>query len=211
MNFLLPEYHVLIFGVLQWFFASYIEILATTTGLIYLVYSVEQNKLLWVFGLITSLLYIYVFYKAKIYADMGINFYYVIISIYGWIHWTNPGNLKARVLPVNSIKWKTGILLTLLTLILFLLISFVLTEYTDSDIALWDAFTTAASITATWMLARKMLEHWLIWIIVDSISAGLYIIKGLYPTVILFIVYTLLAVFGYIEWRKTWKSEIEIA
>lgn len=210
MPFFLPDSNTQFYTILSWFIANYIEILATITGLIYLIYSVQENKLLWLFGFITSALYIYVFLRAKIYADMGINVYYVIISIYGWIHWSSSKSSGKANLPVQSIKMKLVIWLTLITAVLFLLIAFVLTKFTDSDIALWDAFTTAASITATWMLARKILEHWLVWIVVDSISVGLYIFKGLYPTVILFTVYSILAVLGYIEWKKTWKTESNI-
>jgi nicotinamide mononucleotide transporter len=90
--------------------------------------------------------------------------------------------------------------------VLFGIIAFILINFTDSEIPYWDAFTTAGSFVATWMLARKIIEHWLIWIIVDSVSLGLYIYKGLYATVILFAVYTLLAVMGYIEWKKELKT-----
>ena len=71
-----------------------------------------------------------------------------------------------------------------------------------SELLYWDAFTTAASIVATWMLARKIIHHWLIWIVVDSVSLGLYVYKGMYPTVVLFLVYTLMAYKGYMEWKK---------
>jgi nicotinamide mononucleotide transporter len=192
---------------LKWLVDNYIEILATITGLIYLVYSVQGKILLWFFGLVTSALYVYVFFKSKIYADMSINVYYVVISIYGWIHWSIGGNNEKKELPVSRLKLKLGMILALITLIVFIIIAFILNTYTDSDIAYWDAIVTSASITATWMLARKILEHWLIWVVVDAISIGLYIYKGLYPTVLLFFVYTILAVVGYYEWKKQWKAK----
>jgi len=192
---------------LSWFFRSYIEILATITGLIYLVYSVESKIQLWFFGLITSLLYVYVFYSSGIYADMGINVYYVIISVYGWYHWKYPGKNTKIDLPVSKITLKTGAVLLVITLVLFLVIAKILINFTDSEIAWYDAFTTAFSITATWMLARKILEHWLIWILVDLLSAILYVYKGLYPTVLLFIIYTTLAFVGYRQWLKQWKVQ----
>jgi len=192
---------------LQWLFVNYIEILATITGLIYLVYSVKGSILLWPFGIITSALYVYVFFRSRIYADMGINIYYVIISIYGWVHWSMGGNNDNHEIPVLRLKLKLGLILALITLIIFIIIAFILNNYTDSDIAYWDAFVTAASITATWMLARKIMEHWLIWVIVDAISIALYVYKGLYPTVLLFTVYSSLAVIGYFEWKKQWKEQ----
>lgn len=192
---------------LEWLYNNAIEVVATITGLIYLVYSVKGNVLLWVFGLITSILYAYVFFKAAIYADMGINIYYVVISVYGWYHWKFGIKHEQRKLPVSKLNRKTGIILFLVSVIIFALIAFVLNRFTNSDIALLDAFTTSFSITATWMLARKIKEHWLVWIVVDLVSAGLYIYKELYPTVLLFIVYTILAVVGYNAWLKEWRTQ----
>ena len=199
------------YNVLEYFLLHYIEIVATVTGLIYLIYSVAENKLLWFFGLITSLLYVYICFAARIYADMGINVYYVIISVYGWIYWSGGSTGKSKEVPVKRLQAKLAGILLSITIILFIFIAFILQKFTDSDIALWDAFTTAASITATWMLAKKIIEHWLVWIVVDSVSVGLYIFKGLYPTSLLFFVYTTLAIVGFIEWRKTWIREKAVA
>jgi nicotinamide mononucleotide transporter len=196
-----------LFLVFKWILKNYIEILATVTGLIYLVYSIKGKVLLWLYGIITSLLYVYVFFNSKIYADMSINIYYVIISIYGWIHWYKRENGGKEELQFSRLNLKNGIILFLITLLIFFLISFILKKFTDSSIIFWDAFITAGSITATWMLARKILEHWLIWIVVDALSIGLYIYKGLYPTVFLFLVYTILAVIGFFEWRRLWKVQ----
>ena len=193
--------------VLKWILKNYIEILATVTGLIYLLYSIQGKVLLWFYGLITSLLYVYVFFKSKIYADMGINVYYVIVSIYGWIHWYRRGNDNKKGLPLSRLKLGNGIILLAITFVIFIIIAFILKKFTDSSIIIWDSILTAGSITATWMLARKILEHWLIWVVVDALSIGLYVYKGLYPTVILFIVYTTLAVAGYFEWIKQWKVQ----
>jgi len=83
---------------------------------------------------------------------------------------------------------------------------YILRRFTDSPIPFWDAFTTSLSIFATWMLARKKIEQWLIWIFVDLVSVGLYLYRGLYPTVFLFLVYAVMAVIGYYEWRKDEKE-----
>ena len=193
--------------MLGWFFTNYIEVIATLTGLIYLVYSVKGAILLWLFGIITSLLYVYIFFRAAIYADMGINVYYVLISIYGWFHWKYGTREDKKELPVQKLGIHTGIVLLLVSLLIFILIAIVLDRFTDSDIVGWDAFTTAFSITATWMLARKIKEHWLVWIVVDLVSAGLYIYKQLYPTVLLFVVYTTLAIVGYFSWQRIWREQ----
>jgi nicotinamide mononucleotide transporter len=96
--------------------------------------------------------------------------------------------------------------LLLITAAAFVGIGMVLKEYTDSPVPYWDAFTTAVSFTATWMLARKILENWILWIIVDLVSMGLYLYRGLYPTLLLFGIYTTMAVIGYYKWLRSYQS-----
>jgi nicotinamide mononucleotide transporter len=206
MIFLPDQNQGALFIIIRWLISHHIEILATLTGLIYLIYSIRGQILLWLFGILSSALYIYVFFRSKIYADMCISIYYVIISIYGWYHWSFTTGKKGRDLPVSRLTLKSGIILAIVSVVLFLGIIFVLKNFTNSDIAFWDALITALSVTATWMLARKILEHWLIWIFVDMISVLLYIYKGLYPTVVLYMFYTTLAVLGYNEWKVKWRS-----
>ncbi len=139
---------------------------------------------------------------------MGLNVYYLIISVYGWMHWSKGNNQESKAeLPISRVTYKSAIWFFFWTVVFFIVISFILKDFTDSPVPFWDAFTTAASIVATYMLAQKIMEHWLIWIVVDSVSAGLYVYKGLYPTVLLFIVYTALAITGYYEWKRQWKLE----
>ena len=188
----------------SWFIDHYIELLGTIFGLLYIFFSIKQNIWCWPIGLISSVIYVSVFFNAKFYADMGLQLYYVFISIYGWYYWIYGGKSTSKnQLEVTTTGLKLGFLLFLVNLGLFLFISFVLVNFTDSEIPYWDAFTTAASIVATWMLAQKKIEHWILWIIVDTVSLGLYIYKELYATVILFAVYTVLAFFGYLEWKKS--------
>lgn len=188
--------------MVSWLQGNYIELLATLTGFIYLILSIREKIGLWFFGLCSSALFMFVFYRARIYADMGINAYYVLISIYGWYHWYFDRERNQQQLPVTRITSRMVILLLTLSGLFYGIIFYILSNYTNSDIAGWDAFTTAFSITATWMLARKILEHWLVWIVVDLVSVGLYLYKGLYPTVGLFSAYTILAAVGYRQWKS---------
>ncbi|MBI9053480.1 MAG: nicotinamide mononucleotide transporter [Bacteroidales bacterium] len=193
--------------ILVWISGNYIELLATVFGLFYILLSIKQNIWCWPAGLITSALYVYVFFGSKFYADMGLQVYYVFVSLYGWYHWKFGAKSKKQDdLKISGINLKTAIILMLVTAVLFVIIAYVLVNFTDSTVPYWDSFTTAASFVATWMLARKIIEHWIIWIIVDAISLGLYLFKGLYPTVILFGVYTVLAILGYIEWRRKLRT-----
>lgn len=193
--------------VLLWISANYIELLGLIFGLLYVILSIKQNIWCWPVGFITSALYVYVFFVTKFYADMGLQVYYLLVSIYGWYNWMfGAGSKKPDDLKISKIKLKLGIYLIITMILLFVVIAFILVNYTDSELPYWDSFTTAASFIATWMLAKKIIEHWIIWIIVDFVSLGLYVYKGLYPTVILFAVYTILAILGYLEWKKELKK-----
>lgn len=188
----------------------FIEILGAVTGIIYLYFSINQNIWLWPWGIITSLLYVYVFFQSKFYADMSLQFYYLGISIYGWYFWLRGKKSteedKLPIIRASRIEW---LIFGMLTLLISILVGYILDTYTDSPLPYWDAFTAGGSIVATWMLARKYLEHWIFWIIIDLVSIGIYWFKDLYPTVILFIVYTTMAAVGYFQWRKEQRKIAE--
>lgn len=188
--------------IMNWLGANYIEVLGTLLGLLYIVLSIKQHIFTWPVGLLTSALYVYVFLVSKFYADMALQGYYVIVSIYGWYHWLKGNPDKKDQLNVSRTPRKLWWILIGFSIALFVLIAFILKNYTDSPVPMGDSITTALSLVATWMLARKYIEHWIIWIFVDFLSAVLYAFKSLWPTVILFVVYTVMAIIGYIKWKK---------
>ena len=194
--------------MIPWLSAHLFEVLGVTFSILYLYFSIRQNILLWPMGIISAMLYMVVFFQSKFYADMGLNGYYFVISIYGWVLWRKTGEKGGKVLPLSRLNGKLATILLIITTLFFLLIGGILQRYTDSPIPYWDAFTTAVSFTATWMLARKILEHWILWIIVDAVSMGLYLYRGLYPTLVLFAIYTSMAIVGYIEWKKAYKRSV---
>jgi len=188
--------------LLEWLLSNKIELLGAILGITYIFFSIRQNILTWPTGLLTSALYTVVFYRSKLYADMSLQVYYVVISIYGWYFWvkgTNTG--KNGSVPVRKTGKHLWFKLIIIAIVIYGIILYIL-KLTDSDIAYLDSMTTALSIVATWMLAKKYIEHWIIWIFVDLFSAGMYIYKNLWPTVILFLVYTVMAYLGYVEWKK---------
>ncbi len=193
-------------AIYQWIIDHYIEVCGTLTGFLYLGFSIRQHFLTWPVGLLNALFYVVVFFISKIYADMALQFYYVAISIYGWWCWLH-GSATGHTLKVTRTAYPLWLKLMLASVLLFLVIAFVLVRFTDSPVPYWDALTTALSIVATWMLAQKKIEHWLLWVLVDAISIGLFIVKELYPTTLLFLVYTVLAIYGYFEWRKELNPE----
>jgi nicotinamide mononucleotide transporter len=122
-----------------------------------------------------------------------------------WLKGKKPVN--ERKIPVRRTNKSLWLKISLVTIIFFFIILSILLNFTNSSVPYMDSMTTALSITATWMLARKYIEHWLIWIFVDLFSSGLYIYKNLWPTVILFVIYTIMAWLGYKQWQKDLKSQ----
>ncbi|WP_319481018.1 nicotinamide riboside transporter PnuC [uncultured Draconibacterium sp.] len=192
--------------VLEWLLGNYFEILGAILGLAYIFFSIKQHILTWPTGLLTSALYVVVFFNARLYADMGLQAYYVIISIYGWYFWLKGKKQNEKKVAVKTTRKILWLKLAVVSIALYALLFFILSNYTNSDVPHMDSVTTALSIVATWMLARKYIEHWLLWIFIDAFSAGLYVYKGLWATVILFIVYTVMALLGYLEWKKDLKN-----
>jgi nicotinamide mononucleotide transporter len=189
--------------IIKWLSGNYIELLGAILGIVYIFFSIRQSIFTWPVGLLTSILYVWVFFISKLYADMGLQVYYVVISIYGWYEWLRGSQSNhTEPIKVSRLSMKLGIILSLVSLFLFILIWFILKNYTDSPVPMADALATALSIVATWMLARKILEHWLVWIFVDAFSICLFWYKDLLPTVILFVVYTIMAYIGYREWKR---------
>lgn len=192
--------------MIEWLIANYIEVIAASLGMLAIYLQIKQKVWYWPVSIVLVSLYIIVYIEAKLYADMSLQVYFLIISFYGWYHWMfGKRDDTAKKLPVTFASRKLVILLLLAGIAFFIIISGILVRYTDSDLPYWDAFTTSLSFVATWMLAKKIIENWLVWIVVDAVSVGIYIYKGLYPTVILFTVLSILAVVGYMAWKRDVK------
>ena len=186
-----------------------IEIIGAAIGLIYLFLEYKANVWLWPAGIVMSLFYVVIFFHGKFYADAAVYLYYIGANTYGLLKWTQSrrqsltgdGN-EAKELAIKHVPANKILPIAATAIALWGLLYWILSTFTDSPVPLGDAFTTALSIVAMWMLAQKYLEQWLLWIIVNVVSTALYFWKGLYPTAILFIVYVIVAVLGYIRWRN---------
>ncbi|HSH20357.1 MAG TPA: nicotinamide riboside transporter PnuC [Draconibacterium sp.] len=199
----------MIHTITEWLLSNKIELLGALLGILYIRFSIKQNIFTWPTGLLTSLLYVVVFSKSALYAAMGLQFYYIGISIYGWYYWLKgKSENNISLLPVRYVTKKLWIKMGVVSLLIYSAILLILLNFSDSDVPFLDSLTTSFSIVATWMLAKKYIENWIIWIFVDFISIGLYMYKNLWPTVILFIVYTVMAFLGYYEWKKDIKLKI---
>ena len=196
-------------NMLTYLQANWIEITGALLSLIYLNLSIRQKVSLWFYGIVSSLFYIVIFFDAKLYADMSLQFYYVFISIYGWINWKKGQADNGAELATNQLSRRLMLQLLLATGLIYILYYVVLSQFTDSTIPKADSLVGALSVVATWMLARKLIENWLVWIVTDAICIALYVYKGLYPTAFLFVIYTAMAGVGYWQWRKKNKLLLE--
>ena len=201
-------------NIFDWISKNFIEIFGAVTGIVYVFLEIKQTIWLWPVGIITSAVYIWVFFSSKFYADMSLQGYYLIISIAGWYWWTKGagrmaqgtgrnGERETEELQVTRLKLRTGVVLAIIFFALFFFMWLILTRLTDSPVPLRDAFITSLSIIATWMLARKIYEHWYLWIVVNFVSAVLFLTRGLYPTVILYVVYGIMSFAGLVAWKRT--------
>jgi nicotinamide mononucleotide transporter len=191
-----------------------LEYFGVITGLIYLFLEIKQHRAMWIVGFITSLVYVFVFFDAKVYADMALNSYYVAISVYGFWKWSREKLSSRKTITKESSETENtaivyrhstpllSILIATSIAALWLLIWWILAKFTDSPIPVGDAFTTAVGIVATWMLAQRIIEHWPLWVVTNLVSVYLYSLRGLYPTMFLYICYAALAIAGWINWKK---------
>jgi len=203
----------------SWISDHWLEIFGALAGVLYVLLEIRQSIWLWPVGIVTSAVYIVVFFSSKFYADMSLQIYYVIISFYGFYVWTvGSGTINGNqpvvpaepapvILEVSRTPRVSLIPLVLIYIALHGVMWYILSTFTDSPVAGWDSFTTALSVIAMWMLARKYIEHWILWVIVNLVSMILYIYKGLYPTTILFLIYTVMAVVGYKKWSTTLRAD----
>ena len=186
----------------------WLEVIGAVIGLVYLWLEYRASVWLWAAGIVMPAIYIFIYAKSGFYADMGINIYYLLAGIYGWAVWLRRGE-NGEELPISHTPRRLIAPLSLLGIACWGVILFILLRYTDSTVAFGDSFTTAASIVALYMLARKYAEQWIVWIVIDVVCCWLYLSKGLYPTAILYGLYSLLAIFGYRKWLKLMNKNNE--
>jgi len=184
-----------------------LEIFGTVVGLIYLWLEYRASIYLWIVSIIMPAIYIFIYYGAGLYADFGINIYYLGAAIYGWMVWKfGKRSVDEEELPITYMPLRSWLKAGIVFVLAQFFIAWLLINYTDSDVPWWDAFTTSLSIVGMWMLARKYLEQWWVWMSVDVVCVGLYIYKELYFTSALYAFYAIISVFGWLNWKKLMKE-----
>lgn len=182
-----------------------IEIIGFVLGVCYLYYEYQASNWVWLFSLLMPMVSMYVYFSAGLYADFSINIYYLVASLYGLIIWRGTKRKKGAV--ISHIGIQTAILSTFAMLAIWFGIYMLLVNFTNSTVPVMDALTTAISIVGTWMLAKKYIEQWFAWMIVDAIDVGLYLYKDIPFYATLYAIYTIVAYFGYRNWKKKMLSQ----
>lgn len=178
------------------------DVLGTTLGLLYLYLEMKENIWMWIVGCVMPVIYIFVLYDKGIYADCAMEVYYFFAGLYGFIFWLRGKEKKGKPVEISHAPKKLKSMLWVYALALWMLFGTILKQYTDSTVPYTDGLTTALSIIALWMLSRKYIEQWWVWFVVDFISTGLYIYKGIYGRSILYGIYTSMAIYGYFVWKR---------
>lgn len=178
-----------------------IEYIAVATGILHVFLLTRGKVAAWPFGLVSVSLYIYIFFLNKLYSDTFLHVVYVVLNIYGWWNWVRHRDQQTNV-AVGRLEHRQRVWWPVLIVVGALLWGYGVQQNTDASYPYGDAFTTVASLVAQYLLARRKLENWVIWIIVDVVAINIYLLKGLYPTSGLYAVYLVLSISGWVHWRR---------
>jgi nicotinamide mononucleotide transporter len=184
---------------------STLELVAAIVGAVSVYLSVRQNIWSWPTAIVNVVLYALVFYEARLYADMGLQVIYAILSIYGWYEWLYGGEGRTE-LHVTRTGWRLGLVLAAIAAAGSALLGVFLHHETDAALPFMDSFLSSTSLVAQWMMTRKLLENWIVWIGVDVLYVGMFIFKNLYLTAGLYAVFLALAVKGWLDWRRSMRA-----
>jgi len=191
----------------EWINNNYIEITGAILAFLYLILEIKKKWIFWIVGIFSSAFYVYIFFHAGLYAEMGLNFYYILMSFYGLYCWKFATKKEEKNDGFHHIDKKTTLVLSVVFVVLFGIILLILQEFPNSQVPVPDALIAVLSIIATWMTAKKMIECWHVWIFANMFACGFYIYQKLYPTAVLFSIYSILSVVGLIEWRKSVETK----
>ncbi len=177
------------------------EIIATITGIVGVSLQAKERILAWPFVLVSVAVSAYIFFCSKLYSDFGLHVIYIFLNIYGWDIWSRREGTEevtsTLVLSSRGLMWSV-----LTTIVLTAVLGYTMLTYTDADLPYFDAFTTSGSLVAQYLLAKKYLQNWWLWILVDIVAIPVYLYKGLYIIAGLFLVYLFISIYGYVNWKR---------
>ena len=193
--------------MMDFIIAHWLDIVTTVLGLAYILLEYKASIWMWAVGFAMQALGIVLYYQKGLYADCGMEFYYLAMTVYGYWRWVNSSpNLGGLGLPIRHFPKRLVLLWLAIIAAVWGFIYWLLVTFTNSNVPLADSFTTALSIVGIWALAHKYLEQWFIWIAVDVVTCALYFYKDIPFKASLYAVYVVIAVFGYIKWRRMMQA-----
>ncbi len=179
------------------------EIVAVILAIAYLLLAAREHIACWVCAFISSVIYTFVFWDVSLLMESMLNIFYAVMAVVGWYEWRYGGS-KHGGLSIRRLAYWQHICIILAALLLAGVNGWLMHRYTSAAWPFLDAFTTWASVLTTFLVIWKILENWIYWLVIDSLSIYLYLDRGLYLTALLFAVYLVIAIFGYLHWRKLW-------
>ena len=182
-----------------------LEVVAAIFGVVSVWLSTREHIASWPTAIVNVALYFVVFQRAKLYADMGLQVVYLALSFYGWYEWKF-GGADRTALQVTRTSQRQAATLLALAISFALILGAYLDHYTDAALPWVDSAAVGTSLAAQWMMTRKLLENWLVWIAVDVVYVAMFITKGLYVTSVLYAIFLLLATQGFFQWRRSWAA-----
>ncbi len=180
------------------------EITAALLGVAYVILAAKESLWTWAFGFVSTLIYTIIFWEGALVSSSLLNFYYMIMAVYGFYAWHN--GKEDEALKISTYTLSKNLKIISLGLLFSLLIGYLSTTYSDAKLAYMDSFVLVFSVIATWMLTQKVLENWLYWLVIDSVAMVLYWKMNYLATVILFMVYIILGIYAYATWRKEFNA-----
>lgn len=184
------------------------ELVAVVLALAYLLLAMKANIWCWAAAFVSTAIYTVIFWEVSLLMESALNVYYMAMAIFGYWQWTKGGG-QHEGLVITSWSPKRHLVIICSTAIVSLLVGFLMANYTQASMPYLDAATTCFAVMTTYLVAKKVLENWLYWVIIDLVSIYLYLSKGLMLTSVLFVLYTILAVSGYIMWRNQMREQNE--
>ena len=184
-----------------------LQIIGVALGLLYLYFEYKANIWLWVIGLIMPIVHGTLYFRQGLYADFSMELYYILAGIYGLIAWRRGDKKSKSELKISYTPRVAWVAIVGVYVLLHATIYMLLATFTDSNVPFWDSLTTSLSVVAYWLLSRKYVEQWLVWLAVDVITVGLYIYKDIPLTAGLYALYSALAIAGYMRWRRVIESK----
>lgn len=180
---------------------TWLEVVAFALSIAMVVFNIRVNALGWPLAIASSLLYFLLFWNSRLYGDASLQVFFAVVAAWGWWQWLRGTDAEGHALRVRSLTRKGRLNVLVAVAIAWPATALFLRRFTDTDVPWWDAFPTAASIVGQWLLGRKYVENWPVWIVVDVVGAALFAYKGLWLTTVLYVVFVVMAAVGWRSWQ----------